>query len=102
MSELGGGGRLRLVTSGKPDAVEAILAPLNLVSGIQTLSSTGKANAYSLSLNGDALDEAAAGIARAIASNGLELFALHAETRDLETMFAEITAGAEAQEVAHA
>ncbi len=102
LSELGGGSRLRLVTDGKPDVVETILSPLNVVSGIETISSTGKASTYGLSLNGYAADEAAARIARAINNNGLELFALHAETRDLETMFAEITAGAEAQEVAHA
>ncbi len=100
--ELGGGSRLRLVTSGKPDVVETILSPLHVVSGIETLSSTGKASTYALGLNGYPADEAAAHVARAINNNGLELFALHAETRDLETMFAEITAGAEALEVAHA
>ena len=102
LSEIGGGNRLLLVTDGKPDAVEAILSPLHVVSGIETLSSTAKASTYGLSLNGQPADETAAHVARAINNNGLALFALHAESRDLETMFAEITAGAEAKEVAHA
>jgi ABC-2 type transport system ATP-binding protein len=102
LSELGGGGRLLLVTDGKPDAVQAILAPLGAVSRIETLSSTDKASTYGLSLNGNPADETAAHVARAINNNGLALFALHAESRDLETIFAEITAGAEAKEVAYA
>ena len=102
LSEIGGGGRLLLVTDGKPDAVKAILSPLHVVSGIETLSSTAKASTYGLGLNGQPAGETAAHVARAINNNGLALFALHAESRDLETMFAEITAGAEAKEVAHA
>jgi ABC-2 type transport system ATP-binding protein len=102
LSELGGGGRLLLATDGKPDAVQAILAPLGVVSRIETLSSTDKASTYGLSLNGQPADQTAAHVARAINNNGLALFALHAESRDLETIFAEITAGAEAKEVAYA
>ena len=102
LSEIGGGNRLLLVTDGKPDAVKAILSPLHVVSGIETLSSTAKASTYGLGLNGQPAGETAAHVARAINNNGLALFALHAESRDLETMFAEITAGAEAKEVAHA
>ncbi len=102
LSELGGGSRLVLVTDGKPEEVEAILSPLHAVSGIETLSSTDTASTYGLSLNGSPADETAAEVARAINNGGLSLFALHAGTRDLETIFAEITAGAEAQEVAYA
>ncbi len=102
LSELGGGSRLLLVTDGTPDVTGPILSALNAVSRIDTLSSDGKATTYGLSLNGQPADEAAARIARAINNAGLSLFALHTETRDLETIFAEITAGARAQEVAHA
>ncbi len=102
LSEIGGGNRLRLVTGGKPDAVKGILSPLQEVRGIETLSCGDKACTYALSLNGGAADEAAASVARAINGSGLPLFALHAEIRDLETVFAEITTGAEALEVAHA
>jgi ABC-2 type transport system ATP-binding protein len=100
LSELGGGSRLRLVTDGKPNAVKGILSPM--VSNVETISSGDKASTYALDLNGAAPDETAASIARALNNNGLSLFALHPEIRDLETVFAEITAGAQAQEVAHA
>ncbi len=102
LSELGGGSRLRLLTNGKPDVAKPLLSALNAVSQIDILSSGEKATAYSLGLNGQSADEAAARVARAINNAGLSLFALYAETRDLETVFAEITAGAAAQEVANA
>ena len=102
LSDLSGGGRLRLVTDGKPEVVRPIIAALNVVQGVETLSTEGKSSAYGLALNGHAADDAAARVARAITNYGLSLFALHQESRDLETVFAEITAGAEAQEVAHA
>jgi ABC-2 type transport system ATP-binding protein len=102
LSEIGGGNRLRLVTGGKPDAVKGILSPLQELKGIETVSAGDKACTYALSLNGSSADEAAASVARAINNSGLPLFALHAEIRDLETVFAEITTGAEALEVAHA
>jgi ABC-2 type transport system ATP-binding protein len=100
LSELGGGNRLRLVTDGKPDAVKGILSPL--VSAIETISTGEKSSTYALGLKGGAPDDAAASVARAINNNGLSLFALHTEIRDLETVFAEISVGAQAQEVAHA
>ncbi|MGO9173438.1 MAG: ABC transporter ATP-binding protein [Rhodomicrobium sp.] len=102
LGDLSGGGRLRLVTDGKPDVVEPIVSALNAVKGVEAISTAGKANTYGLKLNGHPADEAASQVARAINDNGLSLFALFPESRDLETIFAEITAGAEAQGVAHA
>ncbi len=102
LSELSGGSRLRLVTDGKPEIVKPILSALNVVKGVEALPSNGKGSAYGLTLNGYAAEEAASRVARAINDNGLSLFALHPESRDLETVFAEITADAEALEVAHA
>ena len=93
--------RLRLVTNGAPDAVEPLIGGLNLVKGIDILPSQGAANAYGLHLNGHSLEEVAPQVARAITGNGLELFSLYAEQRDLEAVFAEITAGSATQEVAH-
>ena len=101
LSDLRGGGRLRLVTGGKPEAVGPLISALQVVAGIENLPSQGDAHVYGLALNGHAADESAARIARAIIDSGLNLYALHPESRDLETVFAEITAGAEAQEVAH-
>jgi ABC-2 type transport system ATP-binding protein len=101
LSDLRRDGRLRLVTNGSPDIVQPLIAGLSLVKSVEILPSQGRANAYGLQLNGRAPDEVAPKVARAINDNGLELFSLHAEQRDLETMFAEITAGSEMQEVAH-
>jgi ABC-2 type transport system ATP-binding protein len=102
LGDLSGGGRLRLVTDGKPDVVKPIVSALHAVTSVEAISTAGKANTYGLKLNGHAPDEAASQVARAINDNGLSLFALFPESRDLETIFAEITAGAEAQGVAHA
>ena len=101
LSDLRGDSRLRLVTNGSPDIVEPLIVALNLVRSVEVLQSSGRAKAYGLHLNGRALEEVAPKVARAINDNGLELFSLHSEQRDLETVFAEITAGSEAHEVAH-
>jgi ABC-2 type transport system ATP-binding protein len=102
LRDLRGGGRLRLVTDGKPDVVKPLISALNVVKGVESLPAQGTGNTYGLALNGHGPEEAASRVARAINDSGLALFALHPEQRDLETVFAEITAGAEAQEVAHA
>jgi ABC-2 type transport system ATP-binding protein len=101
LSDLRGGGRLRLVTDGKPDAVGPLISALNVVAGIENLPAQGDARVYGLALNGHAAEESASRVARAIVDSGLSLYALYPESRDLETAFAEITAGAEAQEVAN-
>jgi ABC-2 type transport system ATP-binding protein len=101
LSDLRRDGRLRLVTNGSPAIVEPLIAALNLVRSVEVLPSSGRANAYGLHLNGHAQEEVAPKVARAINDSGLELFSLHSEQRDLETVFAEIAAGSEAHEVAH-
>src|SRR5208282_6449579 len=37
LSEISGGGRLRLVTDGKPEVVQPLIAALNVVAGVETL-----------------------------------------------------------------
>jgi ABC-2 type transport system ATP-binding protein len=101
LSDLRRDGRLRLVTNGSPAIVEPLIAALNLVRSVEVLPSSGPVNAYGLHLNGHVLEEVAPKVARAINDSGLELFSLHSEQRDLETVFAEIAAGSEAHEVAH-
>lgn len=91
MDDLGGAGRLRLVTSGPPDVVEPLIARLGLVESVQRLPPQGTGHAYALNLNGHAAATVAPAVARAIAEGSLDLFALHPEQRDLETIFAEIT-----------
>jgi ABC-2 type transport system ATP-binding protein len=101
LRELRRGGRLRLVTNGKPEVVEPLIAAMSLVESVEALPPQGDASVYGLRLNGHAAEDVAPKVARAINEKGLELIALHPEQRDLETVFAEIMAGAAAQEVAH-
>jgi ABC-2 type transport system ATP-binding protein len=101
LSDLRRGGRLRLVTNASKTVIDPIMSRLDLLKGVEMLPSQGDANVYGLLLNGRSPEEVAPKVARAINDNGLELFALHPEQRDLESVFAEITAGADAQEQAH-
>jgi ABC-2 type transport system ATP-binding protein len=92
LAELRKGGRLRLVTSGAPDVVEPLLTGLDIVHGFERLAAPHAGHAYGIKLNGDAAEVVAPKVARAINEKGLDLIALHPEQRDLETVFAEITA----------
>ena len=92
MAELNRGGRLKLATSGPPEVTEPLIAGLDLVKSVERLPAQGSAHVYGLNLNGHGAEEVASKVARAINAKGLDLFALHPEQRDLETVFAEITA----------
>lgn len=92
LADLRKGGRLRLVTSGAPDVVEPLLSGLDMVEGFERLAAQGVGHAYGVKLNGHAPETVAPKVARAVHDKGLDLFALHPEQRDLETVFAEITA----------
>jgi ABC-2 type transport system ATP-binding protein len=101
MEELAGAGRLRLVTSGPPETVEPLIAGLGLVKRVDRLAPQGTAHAYALGLNGHGAEAVAPAVARAITAGGLDLYALHPEQRDLEAVFAEITAVGAAHGDAH-
>ncbi len=101
MDELAGAGRLRLVTSGPPEKVESLIAGLGLVKRVDRLADQGAGHAYALGLNGHGAETVAPAVARAITSGGLDLYALHPEQRDLEAVFAEITAVGAAHGEAH-
>ncbi len=101
ITDLRGGGRLRLVTNGARNVIEPLILGLNLISSLEELTPQGSANAYGLNLNGHSAEEVAPRVSRAINERGLDLFALYPEQRDLETVFAEITAGSPATEIAH-
>ena len=101
LSDMREGGRLRLVTDGLPDQVKPLISALNLVKSVEELPHQGRANAYGLQLNGHAAEDVAPKVARAINDSGFALFSLHAEQRDLETVFAEITSGSHAKEALH-
>ena len=92
LTDLRKGGRLRLVTSGAPDVVEPLLTGLDMVHGLERLAAPSQGHAYGIKLNGHAPEMVAPNIARAVLGKGLDLYALAPEQRDLETVFAEITA----------
>ncbi len=103
LSDLHRGRRLRVVTSGARDVVEPLVGGLGLVERFEALPDEGSAHVYGLGLNGHAPEEVAPKVARLLADKGLDLIALHPEQRDLETVFAEITAKDASQEdAAHA
>ena len=103
LADLHKGRRLRVVTNGAPDVVEPLIGGLGLIDGVEMLPDEGSAHAYGLALNGHAPEEVAPKVARALADKGLDLIALHSVQRDLETVFAEITAkDASREEAAHA
>src|SRR5262249_35195357 len=91
LADLHKGRRLRVVTSGARDVVEPLVGGLGLA-GFEALPDEGSAHAYGLALNGHAPEEVAPKVARLLADKGLDLIALHPVQRDLETVFAEITA----------
>jgi ABC-2 type transport system ATP-binding protein len=92
LADIRKGGRLRLVTNGAPDIVEPLLGALDTVHGFERLSPSGQGHSYGIRLNGDAAEVVAPKVARALLDKGLDLYALAPEQRDLETVFAEITA----------
>jgi ABC-2 type transport system ATP-binding protein len=84
--------RLRLVTNGAPEALDALLAQFD--GGALKASPVGLPNGhhtYRIDLGSAAPEAVAPKLARLINDKGLDLIALHAEERDLETIFAEIT-----------
>jgi ABC-2 type transport system ATP-binding protein len=92
LTDLRKGGRLRLVTNGAPDVVEPLLSSLDTVEGLERLASPSQGHAYGIKLNGHAPEMVAPNVARAVLGQGLDLYALAPEQRDLETVFAELTA----------
>jgi ABC-2 type transport system ATP-binding protein len=92
LADIRQGGRLRLVTNGAPEVVEPLLGALGTTHGFERLSPSGQGHSYGIKLNGDAAEVVAPKVARAVLDKGLDLYALAPEQRDLETVFAEITA----------
>lgn len=92
LDALQSGGHLRLVTNGAPDVVTKLAKKTGLIEAVEPLPSSGAAHTYDLRFNGHAVETVAPKVARAVHDAGLDLLALHPGQRDLETVFAEITA----------
>jgi ABC-2 type transport system ATP-binding protein len=87
------GNRLRLVTDAGREQAEPLLNSLTPVTSIEASAADGKRHAYTLSI-GDDHDptDIAPAVAQALIETGFKLFTLAPESRDLETIFGELSA----------
>jgi len=90
LKDLRTGGRLRVVADGAKAKVESLLKSVEGVEAVECLDDGKPGRGYALSLNGHDPNEVAPAVARAIFDKGQRLFALYAEQRDLETVFAQM------------
>jgi ABC-2 type transport system ATP-binding protein len=95
--------RLRLVTTGAPDALDALLAQFDGGLKASPIGIPNGHHTYRIDLGDAAPEVIAPKLARLLNDKGLDLIALHPEERDLETIFAEITSNDGSLEgIAHA
>lgn len=93
MAELRAAKRLLVAVDAAPEQALGPLGSVAGISGVETLQDPGTGHRYALQLNGEnSLDMAAPTVAGRIAQEGWKLYALQPETRDLETIFGEISA----------
>lgn len=93
MDELRTGKRLLVAVGAEPDQALELLKSVSGIKGVEAVNGQGAGHRYALDLStDDALDEAAPTIASRIAKEGWKLYALQPVTRDLETIFGEISA----------
>jgi ABC-2 type transport system ATP-binding protein len=89
LDELGGSNRLLVSVDAALEDVRGIVGDLTGVDGIEDLAGDGAARRYAVATRGEA-SELAPQLARRLQDAGLSLYALSPETRDLETIFAEV------------
>jgi len=93
MDELRAGRRLLVSIDAEPVKARSLFSTLDSVQAVEPIANNGPGHRYALDLNGVGdLFDTAPSVAKAIADEGLKLYSLHAETRDLETVFGEISA----------
>ncbi|HHH35584.1 MAG TPA: ABC transporter ATP-binding protein [Gammaproteobacteria bacterium] len=92
-------GRLLLEVDAGPQRLQPLLSGIPALAGIHFLGEEDGHYRYAVSLQEDGDGQAAPRIAEAVVQAGLQLHALQRESRDLETVFGEITAAG--GEVAH-
>lgn len=90
MAALRASDRLVVATDAKPERANAVL---NKLENVEVLNSkeNGDQFVYTLELSGSQSAEIAPKVARALVENDMLLFALQPQSRDLETIFGEIT-----------
>ncbi len=93
MDELRAGKRLLVALDVGPDVAMDLLRSVDGVSSVEAMSQQGAGHRYALDLSGEnALTVTAPLVASRVAEEGLRLYALQPESRDLETIFGEISA----------
>ncbi len=99
LADLRRDGRLLLAVNAAPQRLQALLDGIPGLSGIHFLGQEDGHYRYAVALREGDDGQAAPRLAEAVVQAGLKLHALHRESRDLETVFGEITAAG--GEVAH-
>ena len=93
MDELRAGKRLLVAVDAPPERALGLFKGVDGVRSVEPIGDQGAGHRYALDLIGDnALTETAPQVASRVAAAGLKLYALQPESRDLETIFGEISA----------
>ncbi len=93
LDELRAGSRLMLATDAELKRIEPLLTRLDAISAVEELGTDGRRHRYALAVDagGDPTDLAPA-VARSMVEKGLEIYSLTPESRDVESIFGEISA----------
>jgi ABC-2 type transport system ATP-binding protein len=93
MDELRAGKRLLVSVDAAPKRALELFRSLTGVKSVETLDTAGTEHHYALDLERqDALQEMAPELANRVAAEGMKLYTLQPESRNLETIFGEISA----------
>ncbi|MCB1876362.1 MAG: ATP-binding cassette domain-containing protein [Chromatiales bacterium] len=93
MDALRSGKRLLVSVDAGPERALPLLGDVAGVRAVEPIGAQDFGHRYALDLNGDdALQDMAPAVAARVAAEGLKLYALQPENRDLETIFGEISA----------
>ena len=93
MHELRAGKRLLVAEDAAPERALGLFRSVDGVQSVEALEGTGAGHRYALELTGeDVLVDTAPRVASRVTAEGLKLYALQPESRDLETIFGEISA----------
>ncbi len=91
MQELQAGKRLLVAVDAEPEQAVNLFKSVAGVQAVETLGERGAGHRYALDLGQDELSDTAPLVASRIATEGFKLYALQPESRDLETIFGEIS-----------
>ncbi len=95
LDELRQGARLLVTLDAPPQQVRSLLAATPNVAAVEVLPGNGDGrHHYALRLHDPGNEETAPALARRLADADLRLYALHRESRDLESVFGEISTAA--------